>query len=85
MSYPCLTGRTDGFGSYDLYVSFAEDDGSWSEPINLGEGVNGEGAEFRPYVTPDEKYLFFTARDEETGRLGRIFWVSTEVIENLRP
>lgn len=80
----CLKGRTDGFGSYDLYVSFAQGDGSWSEPINLGEGVNSDGAEFRPYMTQDGEHLFFTAPDTENPRVGRIFWVSAEVIENLR-
>ena len=80
----CLTGREDSFGSYDLYVSFADENGSWSEPINLGGGVNGPNAEFRPYVTPDEKYLFFTALDEVTASVGRIFWVSTDLIEELR-
>ena len=76
----CLTGRTDSFGKYDLYVSFPEEDGSWSEPANLGGGVNTPESEFRPYVTADGKYLFFTALDSESDNIGRIFWVSSEVI-----
>ncbi|MCP4895575.1 MAG: hypothetical protein GY906_01265 [bacterium] len=80
----CLKGREDSFGSYDLYVSFSNEDGSWAEPVNLGENVNTSGAEFRPYVTQDEKYLFFTAPDSEIGNVGRIFWVSAEIIEELR-
>ncbi len=81
----CLTGRDDSVGSYDLYVFFAEEDGSWSEPVNLGESVNTPGPEFRPYVTPDGEYLFFTglAPDDET--VGRIFWVSADVIDAARP
>jgi len=80
----CLTGRDDSLGGYDLYVSFAEEDGSWSEPVNLGEGVNTPGPEFRPYVTQDGEYLFFTglAPDDET--VGRIFWISARVIEAAR-
>ena len=80
----CLTGREDSFGGYDLYVSFPDENGSWSEPINLGKGVNGPGAEFRPYVTADGEYLFFTAPDPDTN-LGRILWVSSEVIQSRRP
>lgn len=76
----CLTGRPDSFGRYDLYVSFPGTDGLWSEPINLGEGVNSAGSEFRPYVTADGKYLFFTRPDPENNNLGRIFWVSSDVI-----
>ena len=76
----CLTGRTDSLGKYDLYVSFPEEDGSWSEPANLGGGVNTPESEFRPYVTADGKYLFFTALDPDSDNIGRIFWVSSEVI-----
>jgi len=80
----CLTGRSDSFGKYDLYVSLPEEDGSWSEPVNLGEGVNTPGSEFRPYVTADGKYLFFTALDPDSNNIGRIFWVSSEVISASR-
>ncbi len=80
----CLTGRDDSLGSYDLYVTFAEDDGSWSEPVNLGEGVNTPGPEFRPYVTQDGKYLFFTGLAPDNDTVGRVFWVSAEVIDVAR-
>ncbi|MCW8983842.1 MAG: hypothetical protein OQK55_00755 [Thermoanaerobaculales bacterium] len=80
----CLTGREDSFGGYDLFVSFSGEDGTWSEPVNLGEGVNGPGSEFRPYVTADGKYLFFTALDPDSNNIGRIFWVSSEVIRSKR-
>ena len=80
----CLTGRADSFGEYDLYVSFPTVDGSWSEPVNLGEGVNGPGYEFRPYVTADGRYLFFTGPDPGRDNRGRIFWVSSEVIQASR-
>jgi len=80
----CLTGREDSFGEYDLYVSFPTEDGSWSEPVNLGEGVNGPGYEFRPYVTADGKYLFFTGPDPGNDNRGRIFWVSSQVIQASR-
>lgn len=80
----CLTGRDDSVGKYDLYVSFAKGDGSWSEPVSLGQGVNTPGSEFRPYVSHDGKYLFYTALAPE-GELGsRIYWVSTDVIESAR-
>jgi hypothetical protein len=46
---------------HDLHVSFWREDGSWTEPLNLGEGVNSSSAEVRPYVSPDGRYLFFTS------------------------
>lgn len=76
----CLTGRTDSLGRYDLYVSYPNEDGSWSEPANLGKGVNTSGYEFRPYVSTDGAYMFYTRPDPENGNLGRIFWVSTEIL-----
>jgi hypothetical protein len=80
----CLTGRQDSLGKYDLYVSFPDEDGTWSEPVNLGEGVNTAESEFRPYVTADGKYLFFTSPDPNADNRGRIFWVSSRVIEARR-
>jgi len=73
-------GRDDSFGRYDLYASAPDGSGGWTEPVNLGEGVNTEGSEFRPSVTADGKYLFFTSPDPDTGGHGRIYWVSTDVI-----
>jgi len=81
----CLTGRDDSVGSYDLYVSFAIEDGSWSEPVNLGAEINTKDAEFRPYVSQDGKYLFFTALAPEGETGSRIYWVSAVLIEELHP
>ena len=62
----------------ELLVSFRGSDGNWSkpQPINLGMEAGA------PYVSPDGKYLFFTA-----GERGKsdIYWVSAKVIEDLRP
>ncbi len=77
--------REGGFGNFDLYVYFQREDKSWTEAVNLGEDVNSEGFEARPYVTPDGKYLFFTSnRKESLGGEG-IYWVETGVIDRLRP
>ena len=54
--------------------------------INLGNTINTSLNEKGPRITPDGKYLFFgrDERDIEPG-LANIYWVSTEVIEKLRP
>lgn len=80
----CLKGREDSLGSYDLYVSFSGDDGTWSEPVSLGSGVNTPGPEFRPYVTQDGEFLFFTGLAPNDDTVGRIYWVSAKVIEAAR-
>jgi hypothetical protein len=64
----------DNLGNGDLYVSFHQADGSWSEPRNLGPAVNTKGYDFAPSLSPDGQYLFFT-RDE--GGTGNVHWIST--------
>lgn len=55
-----VQGRPDSIGGCDYYVVFREPDDRWSEPINLGPGVNTAGSqEHSPYVSPDGKYFFF--------------------------
>jgi hypothetical protein len=55
-------GREDSVGGADYYVSFRDEDDTWTGPVNLGERVNTEGSlEYSPYVSPDGKYLFFMA------------------------
>lgn len=49
------------FGDRDLYVSFLEDDGRWSEPLNLGSDVNTTLIEDAPYLAPDDKTLYFSS------------------------
>ena len=70
--------RSDGFGGTDLYVSFAAADGTFGTPRNLGAGINTEHVEGSPTLSLDGRYLFFSRHED-------IWWVSTEVIEKLRP
>ena len=49
----------DTFGEQDIYVSFRDKEGKWSNAQNVGKIVNSSNAELRPYVTFDGKYLFF--------------------------
>ncbi len=70
----------------DIYVCFKQKNATWTNPINLGRVVNSDFGEKGPSITPDGKYLFFgrAERDIEPG-LSNIYWVSTEIIEKLRP
>jgi len=66
----------------DIYVSFKEKDGTWANPISLGNVVNSNFNEGVPTLSPDGKFLFFS-RDEEDGT-ENIYWVSTEIISELK-
>ncbi len=79
--------RPGGFGDADLYVSFRQEDGSWGEPVNLGESINTDLHEYCPMVTPDGKYLFFSRRvgaswDQLTA--GEVYWVDARVLDQFR-
>jgi hypothetical protein len=72
-----------GVGGGDLFISFREHDGSWSEPGNLGAPINTPGYEFGPYVTDDQRYLFYS-RSSDFTRVD-VFWVRCDsLLETLR-
>ncbi|MBY6189243.1 serine hydrolase [Microbulbifer agarilyticus] len=68
----------------DIYVYFKQPDGGWSKPVSLGSEVNSTHSETVPSVTPDGKYLFFSRYDEEGG-ISNFYWISSEVIDEVRP
>ena len=86
--YLVFTGRSqdEGRKDNDIYVCFKQKDSTWTKPINLGSTINSNFNEKVPSITPDGKYLFFgrSERDIEPG-LSNMYWVSTEVINKVRP
>ncbi len=52
--------RQDSYGSKDLYVSFAQANGSWSEPKNMGSVVNTADAETSPFIASDGISLYYS-------------------------
>lgn len=53
--------RDDSYGSRDLYVCFAKDDGKWTEPLNLGDVVNTANEESAPFLAADDQTLYFSS------------------------
>ena len=72
----CST-RQGGFGRGDLYISFKNSDGTWTQAINMGDKINTQGHELCPFVTLDGKYFLYTSRED-------IYWVKASVIADLR-
>ncbi|MGB5927912.1 MAG: OmpA family protein, partial [Cyclobacteriaceae bacterium] len=54
--------RDDSRGARDLYVSFEQENGKWSEPLNLGDMVNTAAEEAAPFLAPDDRTLYFSSR-----------------------
>jgi Tol biopolymer transport system component len=49
-----------GQGSSDLFISFANRDGTWTEPTNMG-AINSRFAETAPGLSPDNRKLYFAS------------------------
>lgn len=70
--------RDDSRGGNDLYVSFLNDKGEFSEPENIGDVVNSIGFETGPYIAADGKTMYF-ASDGHPGYEGRDIFVTTRL------
>jgi outer membrane protein OmpA-like peptidoglycan-associated protein/tetratricopeptide (TPR) repeat protein len=46
-----------GFGGFDLFRSSLQDNGTWSEPVNMGKTVNTEENEIFPWASEDLFYF----------------------------
>jgi len=51
----------NGKGKEDLHIAFKEGDTCWSTPKSLGENVNSEGYEMSPFLTHDNKRIYFSS------------------------
>ncbi len=75
------SARPGGFGGYDLYVAFRNDDGTWSEPVNLGARVNTAAQEWFASMSHDGKYLFFTSNRNGNDD---VYWIDVRAVEALK-
>ena len=64
-----VTGREDSRGKNDLYISFAQDDGSWGDLHHMGDDINTPAKEYCPVVTPDGRFFFFTRGKDSSLKL----------------
>lgn len=67
------SGRPDGLGQGDLYISHARPDGAWDKDRHLGKLINTEANEYCPMVTPDGRYFFFTRGND-------VMWVDAKAL-----
>ena len=48
-------------GAEDIYVSFLQPTGRWSQPRNIGPDINTDKQELTPYLMPDNETLLFSS------------------------
>lgn len=66
----------------DLFISYRDFKGTWMPPTLLDSKINTSDWERRPYVTIDNKFLFFTRQEFKEYNLieSDIYWVNTSKV-----
>jgi hypothetical protein len=73
---PGMTGT-----QFDMYICFRDEEGNWTEAMNMGPEINATGAWFGA-VTQDKQFLFFnTWRTTDAGY--NPYWISAAIIDSL--
>jgi outer membrane protein OmpA-like peptidoglycan-associated protein/tetratricopeptide (TPR) repeat protein len=54
--------REGGMGGLDLYITYREPDGTWSEALNLGPSINTPYDEDAPFIDSKNNILYFSSR-----------------------
>ncbi len=57
--------RPGGYGGRDLYFSKKTANG-WSDPVNMGPNINGSKDDDAPFISVDNKQLYFGTNDERS-------------------
>ena len=64
--FDAATNYPDNWNT-SIFISFRLDDNTWDRPVKLSSLINQGDVNYMPYVSPDQKYLFFC-------RAGNIYW-----------
>ncbi|MEX1239020.1 MAG: hypothetical protein WEB30_04860 [Cyclobacteriaceae bacterium] len=59
-----MKGR-DSKGEEDIYVSLKNPSGNWSVPRNIGPTINTSGFEISPFLSRDNKRLYFSSNGHQ--------------------
>jgi len=73
--------RPSSYGGTDIFVVSINEDGTYSEPTNLGDKINTSGDEVTPYIT-DNNILFYSSNGREDG-YGNLDVYATEIFSNM--
>jgi hypothetical protein len=79
-----FVSRDDSFmivtNCHGLGISYRNNDGSWTNPENFGPGINFGLGSWGPYVTADNKYLFYTTGTKPDYSDVHVYWVRIDVM-----
>jgi len=70
---------------FGLSISYPKTDGGWTNPRNLGAKINFGLGMWGPYVTNDNKYLFYTTGTKPDYSDVKVYWVRVDgLIDSLK-
>ena len=79
-----IVAKYSGNGT-SLFISYHKNNGGWTNPKNLGPVINFGFGAWGPYVTSDNKYLFYTAGTNPNYSDTYIRWVRVDsLIDSLK-
>ncbi|MEN8157915.1 MAG: OmpA family protein [Bacteroidota bacterium] len=76
------SNRSESIGAMDIFRSDLQEDGTWSEPVNLGENVNTPLNEDTPLISPDGKRIYFSSQGHSSIGGFDIFYADLQDDEN---
>ncbi len=70
---------TDNENGVDLYISYRDTNNRWVEPQRIDSTINSKDWDRRPFVSADNKFLFFTRLQIGENGINEsdIYWVNT--------
>lgn len=73
------------FAGNNLYISYKKEDNTWTNPKDLGSGLNTNDLDIYPYITPDGKYLIYTRRSNiSPATFSQLYWVSIAILDSVK-
>lgn len=75
-----VSDRPGGYGKRDIYMINRLSDSTWSEPINLGPNVNSSSDEDSPFISIDNKTLYYSTNGEKS--IGGFDIMTTTMLED---
>jgi hypothetical protein len=76
------SNRADNIGIIDLYISYKDEHGQWSQSANLGQEICTQFLDRFPMITSDGKYLFFVTSHSNhfPSTYTHFYWVDAKII-----
>ena len=66
--------RPGGYGGLDIWMSHLNRNGTWSQPVNLGDSINTPFNERSPFIHSDNQTLYFSSDGHLNLGKGDIFY-----------